>query len=277
MKTLGGKMEIICYACGRKENPENTMKAIEHCQAVNPEYWIEMDLQLTADKVVVLFHDKNLARITGLNKYISELNWAELSQLNAGHNFEQDGEYYYRENPLRIAKLEEVFINFPNAKLMLDVHSPNLEIVARVISLIEEYGYRNQFVIASQYQEIIERFKIAKPDWLYGASANEVKKMVYSSFIFLDDLFPISSDILMIPIKYGSFKIMTKRVIKHAKKRKKKLWLWVYEGKEQANKAKEVLNIETVEQYNHLKRQGIDGVFIDHPERLSKDLAIELS
>ncbi len=61
-------MEIICYAGGRKENPENTLKAIEHCQAVNPEYWIEMDLQLTADNVVVLFHDENLARITGLNK-----------------------------------------------------------------------------------------------------------------------------------------------------------------------------------------------------------------
>ena len=265
-------MELICYACGRKEKPENTIQAIEHCQAVNSDFWIEMDLQLTLDNEIVLFHDANLKRITGLHKKIAQTSWAELGQLNAAHNFKIANEYYYREKPLRIAKLEEVFKQFPSAKLMLDIHSANLEIVPRLIKMIEDIGYRNQFVIASQYQSIIDLCKASRPNWLYGASANEVKRMVYSSFIVLDGLFPISSDILMIPVKYGSFKIMTERVLKHANKRDKKLWLWLYEGKELADNGKEVVNIETVEQYLDLKAKGVDAVFTDYPERLSNEL-----
>ncbi len=28
-------MEVICYATGKKENPENSIEGIQHCQRVN--------------------------------------------------------------------------------------------------------------------------------------------------------------------------------------------------------------------------------------------------
>ena len=76
------QMTIICYSCGRGENPENTLKGIKHCQTINPEWRIEMDVQMTADEQLVLFHDYNTKRTTGVNKLINELSLEEVKELN---------------------------------------------------------------------------------------------------------------------------------------------------------------------------------------------------
>ena len=80
-------MTIICYSCGRGENPENTIKGIKHCQEINPNWRIEMDIQITSDDQLVLFHDYETKRTTGEDKLINELSLAEVKQLNAGYHF----------------------------------------------------------------------------------------------------------------------------------------------------------------------------------------------
>lgn len=83
-------MEVICYACGKGEFPENTLEAVSHCQKINPSWRIEMDLQLTKDGKVVLFHDDNLVRITNIEKQIADIDYAELKELDAAYNFREE-------------------------------------------------------------------------------------------------------------------------------------------------------------------------------------------
>lgn len=80
-------MQIICYSCCRGENPENTIEGIRHCQSVNPTWRIEMDIQMTIDNNLVLFHDYETSRATGENLRINELTLNEAKKLNAGYNF----------------------------------------------------------------------------------------------------------------------------------------------------------------------------------------------
>lgn len=259
------QMKIICYSCGRGENPENTIEGIKHCQEINPDWRIEMDVQITADEQLVLFHDYETKRTTGEDKLINELSLKEVKELNAGYNFKAQEDYIYRSVPVKIPELKEVFRTFPKAKLLLDIHTKNPKVVPILIDLIASEFKEGDFILASEYDEIIKQLKRKRPNWRYGVPANEAKKMLYSSFLYLDGLFPITSDILMVPMKYGKINVLSNRVINHAKKRNKEIWAWMYEGEE-------VRTVNSVNQIEELKALGIDGIYTGYPEKLKKEM-----
>ncbi|WP_282043470.1 glycerophosphodiester phosphodiesterase family protein [Winogradskyella flava] len=258
-------MEIICYSCGRGENPENTILGIRHCQNINPDWRIEMDVQITADNHLVLFHDYSTKRTTDEDKLINELNLKEVKTLNAGYNFEFEGNYLYRLKPIKVPELLEVFTNFPKAKLLLDIHTNNLKVINVLINLIETEFNNGDFVIVSEYDIIIKELKKKKPNWIFGASANEAKKMLYSSFLYLDSLFPVKSDILMLPKKYNNINVLSRRVMNHTKKRNIPIWAWMYEGE----------YVKTVESKNEIEafeKMGIKGVFVEYPQKILNEI-----
>lgn len=59
--------------------PENSIRAFEEAAAAG--YGIELDVHLSIDGQVVVFHDDNLKRLTGADRPISDLTWEELSSL----------------------------------------------------------------------------------------------------------------------------------------------------------------------------------------------------
>lgn len=59
--------------------PENSMAAFE--RAVEKGYGIELDVQLSKDGVVTVFHDYTLNRMTGIDKKLCELDSEELQRL----------------------------------------------------------------------------------------------------------------------------------------------------------------------------------------------------
>ena len=50
---------------------------------------LELDVRITKDKKVVIFHDPNLVRMANINKEITELNYADLPKLSEStrHHF----------------------------------------------------------------------------------------------------------------------------------------------------------------------------------------------
>ncbi len=262
-------MDVICYACGRGENPENTLQGIAHCQSLAPDWRIEMDIQMAGDGTLVLFHDEGTLRITGEDANISELTLSEISHLNAGHHFNNQlsnqGHFPHRDDKLAIPTLEQVFELFPNARLMLDIHTDNLAAVAKVIAMVEAHSAQEQVVIASHHDHVIRQFREVRPDWIYGASAREVKKLLYSSFLRLEKLCPIPADILMVPRQYGKLNVLSKRILKRTKDSETALWAWLYEGEC-------VRNIDCLEDYLALEALGVDGVFSDRPQNLLAEL-----
>lgn len=62
---------------GASDVPENTMPAFQY--AVDHGYrYVETDVQVTADGVLVAFHDNDLARTCGRPGHISDLPWSEV-------------------------------------------------------------------------------------------------------------------------------------------------------------------------------------------------------
>jgi len=60
-----------------KQIPENSMAAFEN--AIEKGYAIELDVVMTKDQQLVVYHDKKLRRGLGVDQYLSELTFAELS------------------------------------------------------------------------------------------------------------------------------------------------------------------------------------------------------
>jgi glycerophosphoryl diester phosphodiesterase len=64
---------------GDSERPENSLKAFS--SAVAAGYGIEMDVRLSADRKAVVFHDRTLQRMTGVEKHVSACTAAELGRI----------------------------------------------------------------------------------------------------------------------------------------------------------------------------------------------------
>ena len=59
--------------------PENSTAAFK--RAIDYGYAIELDVRLSSDGKVVVFHDKSLYRMTGISKFIDDLTWEEIKHI----------------------------------------------------------------------------------------------------------------------------------------------------------------------------------------------------
>jgi glycerophosphoryl diester phosphodiesterase len=62
---------------GALEAPENTMRAFTHAVGLGYQY-LETDVQLTRDGVLVAFHDRTLDRVTDRSGVVGKLPWSEV-------------------------------------------------------------------------------------------------------------------------------------------------------------------------------------------------------
>ena len=60
------------------EYPENSLPAFEKAMGMN--FGIELDIHLTGDNQIVVFHDDNLIRMTGVNEFIKFLTYDEIKR-----------------------------------------------------------------------------------------------------------------------------------------------------------------------------------------------------
>ena len=79
---------VIAHRGASFEAPENTLAAIRLALEQGARI-IEFDVRKTADDRLVLFHDKDLKRICGIEKKIEDLSFEEVLRLNAGFWFEK--------------------------------------------------------------------------------------------------------------------------------------------------------------------------------------------
>ncbi len=74
--------ELVAHRGHAAHYPENTLPAIESALKAGSCY-VEVDIQLTADGVPVLFHDDDMQRITGHSQYITQLHAEQLAHYPA--------------------------------------------------------------------------------------------------------------------------------------------------------------------------------------------------
>ena len=143
---------------------ENTLEAFEN--AIKHNYNIELDLQLSKDGQIVIMHDLNLKRLTGINKKVHDLNYDELKQIKLGKN-EQHIPLFKDVLSLVDGKINLV-IELKNINYRL-----NKKLVDKTLEILNDY--KGVFVLQSFNPFIVKRIRKLRPDLPRGQLVGEYK------------------------------------------------------------------------------------------------------
>ncbi|XP_043929684.1 lysophospholipase D GDPD1-like [Protopterus annectens] len=146
----------ISHCGGAGENLENTMTAFRH--AVNRGTdMLELDCHLTKDEHVVVSHDENLYRATGVN-IISDVKYSELPPYLCKLNVTFEKECCCEGGDDKwIPLLKEVFKAFPTTPANIDIKANNDRLVSKVSELVKKYNREHLIVWGNADREVIKK------------------------------------------------------------------------------------------------------------------------
>lgn len=232
-------LEISAHRGGAKFAPENTLAAIQYSIDTKADY-AEIDVQETADGVIVLLHDNWLARTTGLKKYIWDIEYEELATLDAGSHFRST---YAGE---RVPTLAEV-IEACRGKLRLNIeiksNGHNQDIVEKVLAVVQEEKFESNCVITSMDYKILREIKELSPEMVTGYTLS----MVYGRVEDMD-----AADFYS--VKYT---FVTPRLVERVHEMGKMICAWTTNNRQSIRKVIDA---------------GVDNVITDNPELVRKEL-----
>ena len=171
---------IIAHQGASLELPPNTIEAFQLALDYGADI-IELDIWRSMDGVWVVIHDGNLLRIAGVNKDITQIPFKEIQSLDAAYNFsDSSGNYLYRDRGYKIPSLEEVFKNFKNEKINIEIKDHRKLGLSDLVELVKKYDMEKKTLFISSHYSVLKEFrKISKNKIATGASKSDIKRMIY--------------------------------------------------------------------------------------------------
>ena len=162
LNTNYGTPMIMAHRGFSSKAPENTIPAFQMC--IDGGFTAaELDVQLTADGTVIVMHDDNLKRTTGLDKNVWEVTYDEIKDLDNGSFFSK--EFAGTKIPTldEVIKLagsgkEKLFLNI---EIKRNGHDDG--IIEKVIEIIEKNDYLNNCDVTSQDYSTLEDVRKINP------------------------------------------------------------------------------------------------------------------
>ena len=147
-----------------KQVPENSIQAFS--QAAEKGYGVELDVQLTKDGYVVVFHDDTLDRVCGVSGKIGDFTYSELKKL-------------------RLFGTDETIPLFSDVLAVINGRSPilcelktsgkrNRELCEKTYGFIS--GYRGELCVESFDPKILQWFRVFAPELFRGQLAAPMKE-----------------------------------------------------------------------------------------------------
>lgn len=171
---------IIAHQGSAIELPPNTIEAYQLALDQGADI-IELDIWRAKDGTWVVIHDGNLLRITGVNKDVTKLTYDEIQLLDAGYNFsDSSGNYLYRNKGYKIPSLEQVFKQFNNEKINIEIKTVSKLGLSDLVQMIKKYQMEKKVLVVSFSYNVIKKFrKISNNQIATAASKSDIMRMIY--------------------------------------------------------------------------------------------------
>jgi len=212
--------------------PENTLPALEQAIIASSDY-AEIDVRQTKDQILVLMHDSNLKRTSGVNQYLSNMTYAQLNELDVGAWFGKDF------LNTRIPTLEEA-LEYCKGRIKLNIelkiNGTEKDVEQQLADLIVKYDFENQCVVSSSKYSSLIKLKEINPNIKTGY----ILSAVYGNFYNTEylDFFSIHSSYI------------NKSVVDNVHGAGKEIYAWT------VNSTSELLR---------MKSYGVDCIITDNP------------
>jgi glycerophosphoryl diester phosphodiesterase len=136
-----GRPLVFAHRGGAALAPENTLAAFEHAHALGVDGF-ELDVRLSRDGEVMVFHDADVERTTNGKGRVSALTAEELRTLDAGSRF-KDSRGPHGEGArgdTRIPLLRDVLARFPEELLIVELKGASPALPPRAFEIVREAG-----------------------------------------------------------------------------------------------------------------------------------------
>ena len=225
---------------GAGDWPENTMPAFAGAVALGYRY-IETDVHLTADGVVLAFHDDRLDRVTDRSGIIEDLPWSEVRQALV------DG-----REPIPL--LEDLLTTWPEIKINIDPkHDAVVEPLAEVLRRLDAI---ERVCIGSFSDRRIHRLEeLLGPDLCTSLGPKGVARLRAASF-GLGRRHP-GGRCVQVPVTAGGVTLVDRRFIERAHATGLDVHVWT---------------IDEPDEMHRLLDLGVDGIMTDRPAVLREVL-----
>ena len=221
------------------EGLENTMAAFRHAVELGYDY-LETDVHITRDGVLLAFHDQVLDRVTDHTGEIVATSYAEVRDALVGG----------RE---RVPTLAELFEEFPRAHFNIDLKSDGA--VAPLADFITARDAEDRVLVGSFSRRRLRHFRQLTAG-LVPTSAHPLEAMAFRFLPsgWLADLLTRGRvAALQIPHRRGRWVIATPRLVRRAHAVGKHVHVWT---------------IDDPDEMRELLDRGVDGLFTDRTDVL---------
>jgi glycerophosphoryl diester phosphodiesterase len=229
----------MAHRGGAIEHLENTMPAFEACVAMGYGY-IETDVRVTADGVLVVFHDATLERVTDRTGRVENLPWAEVAQARIGG----------REPILR---LEDLLGAWPDVRFNLDMKAPG--VVAPLVRTIRRLGVADRVCLASfSDARLAAARRLFGPTVCTSLGPRGVAALRLSSYSpRAAGLVRTQAGCAQVPLQLGGRALVDERFLAAAHARGLQVHVWT---------------VDTEEESTAMLDLGVDGIMTDRPAML---------
>ncbi|EUB59203.1 Glycerophosphodiester phosphodiesterase domain-containing protein [Echinococcus granulosus] len=201
-KTTAISATVVCHRGGSGEFIENTLHAFSSSVKLGCDM-LEIDCQLTKDEEVVVSHDNDLTRATGVSKCISDLAFNELpqysDQLAVTFGFGREckaEEGVSRQIPL----LRTVFEQFPHTPINIDVKTDNPVLIKKISALTEEFNRVDITVWGSFSDAVNRKCQMENPRIATFVPIKQTLKIVFAYYLGLLPFLSLSDGFFEVPL-----------------------------------------------------------------------------
>jgi len=245
---------VIAHRGASGTFPENTLASFKAARDIGAPY-IELDVHMTRDGRVVVSHDPDLTRMSGLDSLITTLTYDQLRQADAGYNFaEADGSYAFRGRGLKIPMLSEVLAAVPELRVVIEIKQLGPSLVKPLLEVVDQAGMRRRVLIASEFKPPLDEARALAPDIPTNFSSPEVGDFFRAMVSKMAEYKP-PAPALEVPPEYEGFVLVTPESIAAAHQVGVEVHVW------------------TVDEESEMRRLlalGVDGIITNFPERMLK-------
>ena len=158
------RVAVTAHRGSSRHAPENTLSAVRRAIEDGADF-AEIDVQETADGVVVLLHDTDLMRIAGVDKKIWQVTYPEIKSLDAGSWFSKD---FKGEHIPTLAETLELARDKIKLNIELKFNGHQKQLVESAVKIIEDHKFGSRCVISSLNFAGLKKVRELNPDLQTG-------------------------------------------------------------------------------------------------------------
>lgn len=245
----------IAHRGSRTLWPENTDVAFQGAYELGYRH-LETDLHMTADGVLVCFHDETVDRTTDGTGFVEDFTLAQLQSLDAGFRHRTEEGFSFRGQGVTVPTLEWLLTSFPDSSLVLDLKIDGL--AETLAALVDDLNAYERLIVGSFSDARLSEFRELTDGRVPVSSGSALSRLwVLSSRVGRGVAGEASA--LQLPTHMRGIRVVDEKLVDAAHEAGLQVHVWT---------------INERAEMTRLLDMGVDGLVTDRPDIL-KELLVE--